>query len=283
MTEGQGETTVVETPPETPPVENSTPIDAQGNFSEGWMNLIDEDIRGEQSLQKYTNFGAMAKSLVHAQRMVGADKMVVPNENTSESEWNEVYDRLGRPKTTDDYSVEIEEELQPYFKPERVTEARELFYKAGLNQKQADELIAFQKKMVAEDLQEFERSQLAARQEAEETLKRKWGAAYQERLHAANRMIADNADEGTKEKILSMAGNSPEFADFLANIATKFMESGVITDLSSTQPTPDQLETEKKQLMHSDAYTNPQNPDNKRTVERVTKIFQMQAAARGEG
>ena len=49
--------------------------------------------------------GALAKSYVNAQSMIGADKVAIPGKHATDEDWGEVYRRLGRPDTPEGYEL----------------------------------------------------------------------------------------------------------------------------------------------------------------------------------
>ena len=55
----------------------------------------------------------LAKSYINATQMIGKDKVAVPNKNSTEDQWNEVYDKLGRPESADKYSLNAKSEVVP--------------------------------------------------------------------------------------------------------------------------------------------------------------------------
>ena len=63
-----------------------------------WRSGLPEDVAGDPSLADIKDVSSLAKSYVHAQRMVGRDKVSIPQEGAGEDEWNSFYDRLGRPE-----------------------------------------------------------------------------------------------------------------------------------------------------------------------------------------
>ena len=66
-----------------------------------WKSGLSEDIRADKSLENIKDISGLAKSYIHAQKMVGADKIPVPNKYATEDDWNAVYEKLGRPKSAD--------------------------------------------------------------------------------------------------------------------------------------------------------------------------------------
>ena len=62
-----------------------------------FVDTLDESIRGEPSLKNFNDANTLAKSYLSAQRMIGLDKIAIPNQNSSQEEWNAAFNCLGRP------------------------------------------------------------------------------------------------------------------------------------------------------------------------------------------
>ena len=77
-----------------------------------FLDSLPEDLRGEPSLKNFTDAGSLAKSFVHAQRMIGAEKLPLPGKSATEDEWNTIYSKLGRPDSAADYQVEGVQNLE---------------------------------------------------------------------------------------------------------------------------------------------------------------------------
>ena len=66
-----------------------------------------------QTFLKFTEIDALAKSYINATRMIGQDKVAVPNENSTDDQWNEVYSKLGRPESADKYKLDANSDVVP--------------------------------------------------------------------------------------------------------------------------------------------------------------------------
>src|SRR6056300_628644 len=64
-----------------------------------WKETISEEFRTNPNIEKFTEIDALAKSYINAVSMIGQDKVPVPNQNSTEDQWNEVYSKLGRPES----------------------------------------------------------------------------------------------------------------------------------------------------------------------------------------
>ena len=267
------ETTAVET-------EAFSWVNEEGKLSEGWKEQLSEDIRGEKSLDTFDDIPGMAKMLVHGQKMLGRDKIALPTEVSTPEEMDEFYRQIGRPETKDDYKMEVPDELADVMDANVIEGAKELFHKIGLTQAQADALFAFDQKRYSDAMQGNEASSEQATKDAEAALRSKWGAAYDERLHIANKMIADNTDDSNREQVLASIGNNPMVADFLANIGKKFMEGGLVDGVSTSINTPLEAKAKADELRSTPGYLNGQlakaNPSmHARITEQITEQMKL--------
>ena len=73
--------------------------------SSDWLDSIEESLKTEPSLSDIKDVNSLAKSYVHAQKMIGADKIVMPNDKSTDDEWNDFYEKLGRPENMSSSSL----------------------------------------------------------------------------------------------------------------------------------------------------------------------------------
>lgn len=248
-------------------------INEDGTLAEGWRDkYVPEDLRKEKIYDAIKDLPTAFKTLGHQAKLVGRKGILLPTETSGQSEIDAFHEALGRPKTAEEYIMNVPEEHVDYFDEELVKEARGIFHGLGFNQKQVDTLWEFEKKRAAatnkaiDDFEEQEKS------EAETALRNKWGTAYDENLHLVNRMISENAAEGEeRDYLLAEYGNDPKLAGFLGSIAKKFIEHKIITDVET--PSSD-LESRKKELMAGKAYMDASHPDHKSVAAQVRQIFE---------
>lgn len=120
-----------------PPVSPEPP--AGDNASKSWLESLPEDIRQDPSLQLFKEPAALAKSWVNAQKMIGADKVVIPGEKATEEEWNAFHQKLGRPASADKYEFKLPEGIK--LDESLAKSVKEVAFKAGLNPKQLQALV----------------------------------------------------------------------------------------------------------------------------------------------
>ena len=72
-----------------------------------WKDSISEVYRNDPNIQKFSEADALPKSYINAVRMIGQDKMIVPNKNFTEDQWEEAYIKMGRPDSAEKYSLDV--------------------------------------------------------------------------------------------------------------------------------------------------------------------------------
>ena len=141
---------------------------------------IPEEIRGHKSLEHISDVGALAKSYVNAQSMIGADKVAIPGKHATPEDWDEVYRRLGRPDTPDEYElinevpdgVAVDDDLVSWFKGAA--------HEVGLTGPQAQKLLEGYNQMLGNSV-----AMTTGRQQAEpkrHRTQKEYGAAFDDRL-----------------------------------------------------------------------------------------------------
>ena len=88
----QATTTETATPATQPTTETKPEVTTTTTTTtSSWKDSISEAYRNDPNIEKFTEIHALAKSYINATRMIGQDKMVVPNKNFTEDQWEEAY------------------------------------------------------------------------------------------------------------------------------------------------------------------------------------------------
>ena len=67
-----------------------------------------EELKSHPSLQKFNSPADLFKSYVSLESMLGKNKVPIPDENAPQEEWDKFYEKLGRPKTPDEYEIKLD-------------------------------------------------------------------------------------------------------------------------------------------------------------------------------
>ncbi len=181
---------------------------ADGVLNEGWQSTLPEGYRDEKSLSTVNDAKVLAKMFVDTKRMVGQDTIKMPNDTSTEADWDAFHKAGGRPETVADYNLKApdgfpQELVDQVFPAARVTAWQERFFKGGVSQKAANEFIAgFAQDMIA-DHQAMVQAETDAKALLWTNLTTELGAARDQKLHLGDMAIEDftGGDEAMKESL----------------------------------------------------------------------------------
>jgi len=245
-----------------------------------WKASLSDEIRNEKSLENISDIESLAKSFVHAQKLVGADKIPVPNKFATDEDWNKVYEKLGRPKSADEYKFNLPED-------KTVDEAAlkgfaDQAHKLGLLPGQADGVVKFYNDMIGAELSNANSIATAAREKATTELKTEWGQAYDQKIAAANNVVRSvlpdgfmsmNMEDGTK------LGDNPVVIKAFAMLAEKMGEDKIISSDGPMMMTPKALDKEINSLTApGSAYWDKTHPAHKDAVAEVLALREQKSS-----
>jgi len=263
--------------PEEKPVLSGDPVEkTPEQIQDDWKAGLSDDLRADKSLENIKDISSLAKSYIHAQRLVGADKIPVPNKFATEKDWNAVYEKLGRPKTADEYKYNLSEDQKVD------TEALKNFssqaHKLGLLPTQAQGMVNYYNEMVGKQLADAESISTSQREKAMTELKTEWGQAYDQKLQKANTVVSSvfpkgimsiNLEDGTK------LGDHSEVIKAFAALGEKMGEDDIIKSDGPVYMTPKQIEKQIGELQQTgSAYWDKNHPNHDTAVQEVQTLIQ---------
>ena len=254
-------------------------VDAKGELKEGWRDTLPEDIKAEKVFDRVSNFEGIMKSLASAERMVGKDKIAIPNETSTDADWEQFHRAGGRPETPQDYNLTVPEDFpEGVYTKERMEETQNFFHKLGLSSKQAAAIMEYDQNIARGFLQAHEQQIQMDREESKNKLFVLWGNAYEQRIHFGNVTVNEGCagNEELKSNVVEKFGDDPDFIQFTSNLGAKFTERGAIQ--AANIPTPGDIQKQIDEAMNTEAYKNGKHPGHKQQVEYVAKLFRDKSA-----
>lgn len=242
-----------------------------------FKDLIPENFREEKSLNNFNNMEDFVKSYLHAQKLVGADKIPVPNKHATDEDWNEVFKKLGAPDTPEGYKYDFKgEEMDEG----SVRQFNQTAHRLGLLPKQAEGLIKFYNEMNATQASNLEEQAAQAQMNVEQELKKEFGPQYSKRLDQAKRLAVNSLGqeflENTYLKDGSRLGDNLNVIKAFSDLADKLSEDPIIQGDGSSYMTANDIEKEIDELtQEGSAYWNKSHPNHQKSVEEVLKLREM--------
>jgi len=266
--------TTTEAPVQETQIEQQVPTVAKS-----WKEAIPEDLRNDPNISKFTELEALAKSYINATRMIGQDKVAVPNNNSTDDQWNEVYDKLGRPESPDKYKLEANSEVVP-FDENAIKSFADNAHKLGLNNKQAQGILEFYKEAMEGSVQQSRVDTETAQANTEAQLRKEWGRAFDDNIKRAGAVAKANMNPQILDMELkdgTRLGDHPEVIKGFANIANLLSEDKLVGTESEnvSQGVDYQSEISKIVNDRSGPYWNKSHPDHDKVVQQVFTLRTM--------
>ncbi len=243
-----------------------------------WYDTLPQDMREDQNITKFDSVEAMGKSWLNAQRLIGADKIPMPQ---TDEDWGNTFNRLGRPEEASGYTVNTPEGVE--ISEEKRTAFLEFSHKIGLSQKQVQEFVEWDVGQKAAANEASNSASESATNEGLNSLKAEWGDAFDQNKNIANRAVEEFVSDGELDFMKDTVVDGVKLADhptlvkLFANIGKGMMESGKLEGVGSEQAmTPQEMEDKRNSLMSNPAYTDNRHPEHKQIMRQVQQLFEQQ-------
>jgi len=261
----------------TQPADQSQPV-TQEEPKVDFKSLIPDEYKEDKALANFQDMNQFVKSYLHAQKMVGLDKIPVPNKHATDEDWQEVYKRLGAPEKPDQYKYK-------FAKDQKVDEAslkafNEVAQKNGLLPKQAENIVKFYNELSQQAISQEASKVDATRLESETVLKTEYGSEYNKRLDQAKRLASQTlgADflNNTILKNGSKLGDNVSLIKAFSSLADKLSEDEIVKGEGADYMSAKELQKQIDELEAPDsAFWKKTHPNHERAVQEVFKLREM--------
>ena len=244
-----------------------------------WKEAISEEFRNDPNIEKFTEIDALAKSYINATQMIGKDKVAVPNKNSTDDQWNEVYDKLGRPESADKYSLNAKSEVVP-IDDNAIKQFAENAHQLGLNNKQAQGILEFYKNNMEGMAQQAKVDTETAQAQSTQQLRQEWGREFDTNIKKAGALAKANMNPEILDMQLKdgmRLGDHPEIIKGFAKIAGMMSEDKIVSTESENVSSNTDVETEISDIMNNKdgPYWNRSHPDHDKVVQQVYTLREM--------
>ena len=244
-----------------------------------WKDSISEVYRNDPNIEKFTEIDALAKSYINATRMIGQDKVVIPTNNSTEDQWNEVYDKLGRPESAEKYSLDAKSKVVS-LDENAVKQFAETSHKLGLNNKQAQGLLEFYKQNMEGTAQQAKIDTETAQAQAEQELRSEWGREFDTKVKQASSLAKANIKPEILDMTLSNGtrlGDHPEIIKGFAKIAGMMSEDKIVSTESESIQSNQSIQDEIDTIINDKAspYWHKGHPNHDKQVQQVYTLREM--------
>ena len=241
-----------------------------------FKSLIPEAYKDEKSLHNFSNMDDFVKSYLHSQKLVGADKIAIPNKYSTDEDWKKVYKQLGTPETGEGYKYKLPEDHQ--IEDETLKNFSNEAAKLGLLPKQANGVMNYYNEIIKQGLSDQAAQQKTAQDEAVVELRKEFGASYQKEIQSAKNLVhATLGKEFIDNALLqdgSRLGDNPTVIKAFVNLANKLSEDTIIKgDGVPYLTVPEINKLIASLLQPGSAYWDKRNPAHTEAVEEVAALI----------
>jgi len=273
----------VNAPPPAPIATAPTPPPAPAPAD--WRSDLPDDIRENPSLAKFTSKEAVAKSYLNLEKMLGADKVVVPKEGDTEG-WKAFYKAAGAVEKPEDYGFTKPATIPEgvVYNPELDAEIAGILHGASLNKQQAaavrEGLMAVAAKGALSSVDSVKQAEAQKQQaiaQGETALKAEWGHAFEQRGKMAGAAINMFLSPETIAA-LDVAGvaNHPAIIKDMYKLGVKMAgEKELVGAVNQLQAAPADLDAQiaDHTAKHNAALFDRSHPEHAQRVKEREALF----------
>lgn len=194
-----------------------------------WTTGLNDDLKNYVTTKGFKGIDTVIDSYRNFEKLQGMpqDRILKLPEKSDDPNWNNVYDRLGKPKEAKDYQVEVPKE---YGDPDFAEWSKKLFHENNLTRAQGESIAKKWNEYVGNKRQ----ADIQMRQDniakQETTLKKDWGAAYEQNSRVADRAVQLFGDKAAS--VLKAVGDAVGMAEgmkILHALGTKLGEDSFVS------------------------------------------------------
>lgn len=266
--DGQNEPDVTITDGDAPPADAPVIPDYLNDIE------VDSSIKADPILKDFKNIGDVVKSYVHAKKMIGADKMVVPNDKSTPEDWANTFKKLGLPDELEKYEVnkaegsKVDDTFFNSFKAKA--------FEAGILPHQAKALTELFDNTITESNSAAIEAEANRVKEQLEGLKNEWGTSYDANVKAANSALVKLGSPELVETLKNSGmSNDVHVIKFMREVAKTFGEDKIMGSSETTTFTPDEALTEinKIKAEKGGAYWDSKSPAHADVRKKVENLY----------
>ena len=241
-----------------------------------FQSLIPAEYKEEKSLQNFNKMDDFVKSYLHSQKLVGLDKIPVPNKHATDEDWKEVYKRLGSPETADGYKYSLPE---GHAVPEDTLKSfSEEAVKLGLLPNQADGIMKYYNDIVNQGVNDQTIKSEEARKISEQDLRKEFGSAYDNKITGAKNLATATLGADFLNTTMlsdgSKLGDNPHVVKAFAQLSEKLSEDDIVKGDTPSYLSTNEINKQIASLQQpGSAYWDKKHPGHTLAVEEVSALI----------
>ena len=258
-------------------------IGEDGSLKDGWRDFVPEEYRSDKVYDRAVSLEGIFKSLGSAERMVGKNKVGIPDKNSTDGDWNAFYKAVGMLDKPESYKFDKDPEIADEFWPEEITSVmQKASFEARVNEKQAAVYNKAFNEFIKQQIAKTKIEKDLEYSEELKGLKTEWSGSYDANIHLGNVALekATSGQDELRARVKDKFGPDPDFARIMKNLGVNFSEGKVLDTDGTTPVTASDVDEQMEALRSTDAYKNKMNPGHKRAMDKMSRMYETKAKIR---
>jgi hypothetical protein len=247
-----------------------------GTVTNTWRDTLPDDLKNDPGLSTVADVSSLAKMYVNSQKLIGKDKVVIPDQHATEDDWQAFYKKVGLPDAPDKYDVKGPKDAK-YVEEAAIAELKPLAHKLGIMPKQLEGILEWYEGRAGSQMGELHKAEIEKGQANVNALKKEFGNAFDTKLAWAAKVLQEHEVDGVAELMRDPKyGNNPVLTKLLSKIGEKLYkehdlkEGGTGKFLLSPQEANEKFNSI---LMNNDhPYHNADHPNHKAAVDEMKAL-----------
>jgi len=250
-----------------------------------WQSFVDEDIREDASLRDLGTINDLAKRVIHSQKLIGADKVVIPAADAPEEDKSAFFKALGRPDTPDAYELPTENMPEGFAPADgRVDFMRTEAHRLGISAQQFAGLVRADANFMKKAGEDHATASAQTHEESVLAMKKEMGAAYDQNVQIAKGTIERFADGDTAFLEFlneSKLGDDPRMVNMFVRIGKMISvdeligEGGNKSDIPTPQEAQGKIDAMRLDPDFMTAYSNKKNPGFRAAQKQMQALYKL--------
>ena len=241
---------------------------------------LPDDIRNDPSIKDMKDVTSLAKRMIASEKLVGADKVVIPGKDATAEQWSEVYNKLGRPASADSYNLEhVPDMPEGIIDDDKVSGYGGIAHELGLTTKQANGVFQWYQETIMSELTGMDEVQQRTAAETTQVLQEEFGNAFPEKIRLANSVFrntrgGEEALQALKDKGLA---NDASIIKWAVEIGASMGEDRLLgldgARAAKGPATPVAAQARIAELRNHKAYNNQYDPEHTTVMKEVEQLL----------
>jgi len=254
---------------------------ATGPTWEDMTKGLPEDLRDDPSMTSIKNLEALAKSYVSSQKMLGKDKIPIPDpKHATQDDYLGIFKKLGAVENVEDFKFNLPEGVaEGDLNAETMSALKEAAVKTGVLPWQFEQIFGAYMAKANEGAAKTDESIKAKQEEDSAILKKEWGEGFNDQVGRANvafrELVPDAADRDRLVK--EGLGSHPVVLKLLANASKYFKEDQFLGQgegaLAGYTPESALQKAREIQGNPDHPYRNERHPNHKAAKQEVANLY----------